>query len=132
MIQEQDGVWEELMKLLDTLAVGVTGPRRLPLRAPESLFDSGAAAIRIGEIPQTRSSSAPPTHRSTRDPYCLCHRGQCRGCSRRPAAAWGCLEKTSAPSSSPPDCSLPDRPGAGSPGKFYAYFAADLRPRSGC
>ena len=52
MIEEQDRVWEELMKLLDTLAV-VIGPRRLPLRVLESLFDSGAAAIRIGEIPQT-------------------------------------------------------------------------------
>ena len=62
MIEEQDRVWEELMKLLDTLAV-VIGPRRLPLRVLESLFDSGAAAIRIGEIPRrwTRSSSAPPT-----------------------------------------------------------------------
>ena len=52
MIEEQDRVWEELMKLLDTLAV-VIGPRRLPLRVLESLFDSGASAIRIGEIPQT-------------------------------------------------------------------------------
>ena len=40
------------MNLLDTLAAAI-GPRRLPLRVLASLFDSGAAAIRIGEIPQT-------------------------------------------------------------------------------
>lgn len=51
-LEEQDRVWEELMNLLDTLAAAI-GPRRLPLRVLASLFDSGAAAIRIGEIPQT-------------------------------------------------------------------------------
>lgn len=52
LLDEQDRVWEELMRLLDTLAA-VIGRRRLPLRVCRSLFLSGAAAIEIGSIPQT-------------------------------------------------------------------------------
>lgn len=51
-LDEQDRVWEEVMRLLDTLAT-VIGSRRLPLRVYRSLFLSGAAAIEIGSIPQT-------------------------------------------------------------------------------
>ena len=139
------------MKLLDTLAV-VIGPRRLPLRVLESLFDSGAAAIRIGGAPPrrwTRSSSALRTASAPPGSAVPMSSGPVPGYSRRPAAAWGCLEKTSAPSSSPPDCSSPQTArvqavrekvrrrlcrdcslgaGCGSAGRLPGWTAAAIRP----
>lgn len=120
-LEEQDRVWEELMNLLDTLAAAI-GPRRLPLRVLASLFDSGAAAIRIREIPQTldqvivgTADRIRPT--GIRSAYVI---GRVRrGGSRQPAAVWDSLGKTSVPSSFRRGCSSPRPPGYRPCGKNF-------------